>query len=98
MRFGNKSSRNKICQARLTRRRKVVVRTLEYVDGERKTIDSNRIWKSPSAQQRRRSLLNKLHGWYDKEAKKIDMVLARLSEPARPVAKRAKPKHERLTP
>jgi hypothetical protein len=80
------------------RRRKVIVRTLEYVDGERKIVDSNQVWKTSRAQQKRKNLLDKIHGWYDKEAKKIDMVLARMSEPARRVAKRAKAKHERLTP
>jgi hypothetical protein len=98
MRFGNKSSRNKICQARLTRRRKVVVQTLEYVNGERKTVDSNRVWKSQAALTNRRKLLDKIHGWYDKEAKKIDTVLARLDEPARPVAKPPRAKYDRLTP
>jgi hypothetical protein len=80
------------------RRRKVVVRTLEYVDSERKIVDSNQVWKTPRAQQKRKNLLDRIHRWYDEEAKKIDMVLARMSEPAPGVAKRAKAKQERLTP
>ena len=51
----------------------------------------------PVFQQRRKNLLNKIHGWYDKEAKKIDSVLARLTEPAPPLARRARAKHERVT-
>jgi hypothetical protein len=78
------------------RRRKVVVRTLEYVDGERKTVDDNRVWKSASAQQKRKNLLEKIRGWYDKEAKKIDTVLARISEPSERVATRSKAKREGL--
>jgi hypothetical protein len=98
VRFGNQFSRNKLCHARLTRRRKIVGQTLQYVDREQKAVDSNRAWKNQAAQQRRKNLLNKIHGWYEREAKKIDSVVARLTEPAPPVAKRAKAKHERLTP
>jgi hypothetical protein len=80
----------------LTRRRKVVVQTRDYVDGERKNVESNRVWKSAAAQRRREDLLNTIYGWYAKEAKKIDSALARLNEAAPPVVKRAKAKHERV--
>jgi hypothetical protein len=97
VRFGDKSLRNKICRARLRRRRKVVLRTLQYVDGERRAVEGNSVWKSAAAQQRRKKLLDKVHGWYDKEAKKIEMVLVRISEPSEErVATRSKAKRESL--
>lgn len=64
------------------RRRKVVVRTLEFLDAERKIVNTNEQWKSLSTQRKRMRLLDEIHGWYDKEVKKIDTVLGRLSQPS----------------
>jgi hypothetical protein len=68
------------CCNRLIQRRKVVVRTLHYLAAERKIV-ANQHWKNPLAQQNRRRLLEEIHGWYDIELKKIDIVLDRLNYP-----------------
>jgi hypothetical protein len=60
----------------------VVVRTLDYLDAERNIVDANRQWKNPSARRNRKRLLDKIHGWYDVELKKIDTVLDRLNHPS----------------
>lgn len=73
--------RYRICCDRLRRRRKVVVRTLNYLDAERKIVDTNGQWENPWVQRNRMWLLDKIHRWYDKELKKIDTVLGRLSQP-----------------
>ena len=90
MRFLDTPSRYKICRSRLLRRRKVVVRTLEYLDAERKIVDSNTEWRSPSAQRKRKRLLDEIHAWYDTEVKKIDSVLARLNQPSGRMVKKLK--------
>lgn len=74
-----------LCRNRLMQRRRVVVRTLGYIDAERKIVDSNRQWMSPSTQRSRRRLLAEIRGWYDKELKKIDRVIEHLDQPATPV-------------
>jgi hypothetical protein len=63
------------------RRRKVVVRTLKYLDSERKVVDTNRQWKNSLVRENRRRLLDNLYGWYDLELEKIDAVLDRLTAP-----------------
>jgi hypothetical protein len=63
------------------RRRKVVVRTLKYLDSERKVVDTNRQWKNSLVRGNRRRLLDNLYGWYDLELEKIDAVLDRLTAP-----------------
>ena len=65
---------------RFMQRRKVVIRTLDYLDSERKIVDTNRQWKNPSTQQNQRRLLDEIHSWYDIELKKIEMVLDRLKD------------------
>jgi hypothetical protein len=71
-----------ICRDRLIRRRVVVVRTLAFLGAERNLIDASPHWNNPSSQQIRKRLLDKIHGWYDLELKKIDAVLARVSRPS----------------
>jgi len=68
-----------LCRDRLMQRRKVVVRTLDYLDSERNIVDTNWQWKNPSAQRNRRRLLDEIHGWCDIELKAIDMTLDRLN-------------------
>lgn len=74
--------RYRLCRDRLVQRRKVVARTLDYLDTERNRVDTNRQWGNRSAQPSRRRLLDEVHGWYDKEVKKIDMTLERLNDPS----------------
>lgn len=73
--------RYSLCRARLVQRRRVVVRTLDYLDAEREIVDANREWKTPSSQRERRHFLDEVHGWYDRELKNIDIVLDRLGTP-----------------
>jgi hypothetical protein len=80
MRFPD-NLRYKLCRDRLMRRRKVVVRTLKYLDSERKVVDTNRQWKNSLVRGNRRRLLDNLYGWYDLELEKIDAVLDRLTAP-----------------
>lgn len=70
------------CRDRLVRRRKVVVRTLDYLDGERNIVDANQQWKNPLVQRNRKRMLDQIHDWYDGELKKIDMTLDRLNQPS----------------
>jgi hypothetical protein len=79
-----------ICAERLRRRRKVVVRTLRYLDAERKIVEANRQWKSPSARRSRRRLVEQIRSWYDAELKRIDTVLDRLEHPSIRVASGSK--------
>lgn len=81
MRFADKPTRYAECYARLSKRRGIVVRTLEYLNAERKIVDASRVWITPSAQRRRRDFLDEIHAWYDAELKKINSVLERLNEP-----------------
>ncbi|HXV81734.1 MAG TPA: hypothetical protein VEG60_17775 [Candidatus Binatia bacterium] len=67
---------------RLVQRRKVVMQTLDYLEGERNIVDANQQWKNPSVQHNRRRLLDQIHDWYDEELKKIDMTLDRLNQPS----------------
>ena len=67
-----------LCRNRLMQCRKVVVRTLDYLNAEQKIVDTNRQWKNPSAQRNRRRLLDEIHGWYHIELKKIEIVLDHL--------------------
>jgi hypothetical protein len=76
-----------LCRGRLIRRRKVVARTLDYLDTERNRVDTNRRWGDPSAQPGRKRLLDEVRGWYDKEVKKIDRTLDRLNRPSTAVAR-----------
>jgi hypothetical protein len=69
------------------RRRKVVVRTLDYLEGERRIMATNRQWRNPSAPRNRQRLLAQIHGWYDVELKKIDTVLDRLNHPSNCIEK-----------
>jgi len=86
VRFLDKSSGYRVCRNRLLRRRKIVVRTLEFLDAEQKIAETNDEWQSLSTRRKRRRLLHEIHGWYDKEVKKIDTVLARLNHPSGRVA------------
>lgn len=70
------------CRDRLLQRRKVVARTLDYLDGERNIVDANQQWKNPSVQRNRKRLLDQIHDWYDVELKKIDTTLNRLNQPS----------------
>lgn len=78
MRF-DADQRWSLCRNRLMKRREVVLRTLDYLDDERKMVDANRQWTSPSAQRSRRRLLDEIHGRYDTELKTIDVTLRRLN-------------------
>jgi hypothetical protein len=62
-------------------RRNVVVRTLDYIDAERRTVATNRQWENPAARRNRTRLLDRIRGWYHTELRKIDTVLDRLNHP-----------------
>jgi hypothetical protein len=63
-------------------RRNVVVRTLDYLNDERRNVAINRIWKTSSTQRIRLSLLDEIRAWYDAELTKIDTVLKQVNEPS----------------
>jgi hypothetical protein len=80
MPFADKRRKYALCRERLTQRRNLVVRTLDYLNDERKIVKTNRTWKSPVTQRKRSDLLDEIQGWYDAELKKINEVLERMNE------------------
>lgn len=78
--------RYSLCRARLLQRRRVVMRTLDYLEAEREIVDTNRQWKTPSTQQKRRRLIDEIHDRYDQELNKIDTVLDRLNDTSNRIA------------
>ncbi len=80
MRFADNRTGYALCRARLVRRRTVVARTLQYIEGERRNLENNRTGKILPMLQKRRDLLDKIRGWYVTELKTIDSVLPRLNE------------------
>ena len=77
MRFADQRRRYALCRERLMQRRNVVVRTLVYVNDERKNLKTNPPWKPSLTQRKRLNLLDEIYGWYDAELKKINAVLER---------------------
>lgn len=67
-----------LCRDRLLRRREIVVLTRDYVDAERKLMDDKSREKMSAAQQGRKLFLDEVQGWYDREAKRLEAILARL--------------------
>lgn len=94
MRFPDAGRKHAMCHARLTKRRKVVARTLGYLAAERARIDANRRWISSSVERRRKALLDEVHGWYHGELKRINVILARLKRSMEPLSNETK---DRLT-
>ncbi len=79
--FADAHSRQALCRGRLDQRRNIIVRTLDYLDGERRNLDVNRVWIAPSSQRKRRDFLDEIHAWYDAELKQINAALEHLDEP-----------------
>ena len=75
MRFADQRTRYALCRKRLMQRRNVVVQTLAYLNDQRNMLKTGRLWKIPSVQRRRLSLLDEIHSWYDTELRKISAVL-----------------------
>jgi DnaK suppressor protein len=67
-------------QQKLTRRRRDVVRTLEYVRTELAVVAKNKELIDETAYQSRCELLDGLVTWYLAEASHIDQALARIRE------------------
>jgi RNA polymerase-binding transcription factor DksA len=67
-------------QQKLTRRRRDVARTLEYVRTELAAVDKNRKLIDGAAYKSRCELLDGLVAWYLDEASRIDQALARIRE------------------
>ena len=67
-------------QQKLTRRRRDVARTLEYVRTELAAVDKNRKLIDRAAYKSRCELLDGLVAWYLDEASRIDQALVRIRE------------------
>jgi orotate phosphoribosyltransferase-like protein len=61
--------------ARLQRRRRNVLMTLEHLQHQQNEVDANTEWKDLCAQRRRTELLAELLGWYKSKLRRIDYVL-----------------------
>lgn len=95
MRFADKRTGYALCRARLAQRRVVVLRTLQYIDLERNNLETIRTTRIRPALRKRRALLDKVHGWYDAELKRIDSVLLHLNDPA--IGQQAQSQHKSLS-
>ena len=80
MRLADKRTGYALCRARLAQRRLVVLRTLQYIDSERNNLETIHATRIPPALRKRRALLDKVHGWYAAELKRIDLVLLHLND------------------
>jgi RNA polymerase-binding transcription factor len=65
---------------KLRSRRTAIVRTLEHVHNEQRTVDENKTWIDKAAYVSRCHLLDNLAKWYANEATRIDAALIRITE------------------
>ena len=95
MRLADKRTGYALCRARLAQRRLVVLRTLRYIDSERNNLETIHATRIPPALRKRRALLDKVHGWYTAELKRIDSVLLHLNDLS--VGQQAQSQHKSLS-
>jgi RNA polymerase-binding transcription factor DksA len=65
---------------KLKQRRCEIMRTLEHVQKEQRTVDENKEWIDKAAYESRCHLLGSLADWYTHETARIDDALIRISE------------------
>ena len=65
---------------KLKKRRNEIMRTLEYVQKEQRTVDENKDWTNRAAYQSRCHLLRSLADWYTNETSRINAALKRITE------------------
>jgi DnaK suppressor protein len=65
---------------KLKNRRGEIMRTLEHVQKEQRTVDENRDWIDRAAYQSRCHLLASLADWYANETSRINAALRRITE------------------
>lgn len=65
---------------RLIKRRGEIMRTLDHVRNEQRTVDDNKDWIDHAAYESRVDLLDNLIDWYLKESERIDEALSRIAE------------------
>ena len=61
-------------------RRGEIIRTLEHVQKEQRTVDENKEWIDRAAYESRCQLLDSLADWYVHETTRIDDALTRITE------------------
>ena len=65
---------------KLEKRRGEIMRTLEHVRKEQRTVDENKDWIDRAAYQSRCHLLGSLNSWYANETARINAALKRITE------------------
>jgi DnaK suppressor protein len=65
---------------KLKNRRGEIIRTLEHVQKEQRTVDENKEWIDRAAYESRCHLLDSLADWYVHETTRIDDALTRITE------------------
>jgi DnaK suppressor protein len=65
---------------KLKNRRGEIIRTLEHVQKEQRTVDENKEWIDRAASESRCHLLDSLADWYVHETTRIDDALTRITE------------------
>ena len=65
---------------KLKKRRGEIMRTLEHVQDEQRTVDENTEWIDRAAYESRCQLLDNLADWYADERKRTDAALIRITE------------------
>lgn len=65
---------------KLRGRRTEVLRTLEHVHNEQRSVDENKTWIDKAAYVSRCHLLDSLAEWYADEATRIEAALTRITE------------------
>ena len=69
----------RVLAKRLTHRKEQISVTLRHLQSERSELENNTEWQDVWAHQRRKSLLNYLKRWYDREMNEINRALERVS-------------------
>ena len=73
-------TKNQEYVGKLRRRRNEIMRTLEHVQTEQRTMDQNKDWIDQAAYLSRCHLLNSLADWYANETARVDDALIRIRE------------------
>lgn len=72
--------KNEAYYNKLKNRRGEIIRTLEHVQKEQRTVDENKEWIDRAAYESRCQLLDSLADWYVHETTRIDGALTRITE------------------
>ena len=74
------ASGNELYVDRLIKRRNEIMRTLEHLQTEQRTVNENKDWIDQAAYVSRCHLLDGLADWYTNETARVDDALIRISE------------------